>query len=470
MNPTSTQLDRFFPMAFVDLETTGANFANDRIIEVGLVVLDDHGVREWSTLINPERGISPFITQLTGIDNGMVSSAPTFAEVADEVFERLQGCLFVAHNARFDYSFLRREFMRVGRTFRAPNLCTVKLSRKLFPEHHRHSLEALLARYSVPSDARHRALADARALWSLWTIWQERVPPESIVDAVSGIVGRHRMPPQLESVLIDDLTEAAGAYALYSTDGKILLCRRSVNIRQQVLAHFSEEQSQSALFRDTASVVWHETAGELGARLQELKLGKAQGKPVSELCSWQLRQTEVPGDFRPHLVTAEDIDFAHEDNLYGIFSCQREALQSLRRIAEAHRLCFNLLGLASGKEGDACAAYRQKRCRGACAGKEPLAAHGARLLSALTKLQLRPWPYSGPIALVERDEFGMREDFIVCNAWRFQGSASNETGVRQLVETMPERAFDADEYRLLNKYLKAGKLRVVAIEKAWTQT
>lgn len=456
--------DGFFPMVFVDLETTGANFANDRIIEIGIVTVDERGVREWSTLINPEREITPFITQLTGIDNAMVADAPTFADVAQDVLERLQACLFVAHNARFDYSFLRREFMRTGRTFRAPNLCTVKLSRKLFPEHHRHSLEALLKRYNVHSDARHRALADARALWSLWQIWHERLPPETIAAAVHGIVGRHRLPPQLDPSLIDDLPEAAGAYALYSAEGKVLLCRRSANIRQQVLAHFSEEQSQSALFRDTTHIDWRETAGELGARLQELKLGKSQSKPGLELYSWQLRQTEVPGDFRTHLVSTERVDFARETDLYGLFSSQREALQSLRKLAEAHRLCLNLLGLAPSKDGEACAAYRQKRCRGACLGKEPLAAHGARLLSALAKLQLRPWPYSGAVALIERDEFGMREDFLVCDAWRYRGVASNEDEIGRLLDAAPERVFDADEYRLLSKFLKTGKLRVVALE------
>ena len=101
-------------MAFVDLETTGATATADRITEIGVVELDDDGAREWSSLVNPEARIPEFIERLTGISNGMVASAPTFAELAGDLAARLDGQLFVAHNARFDYSFLKAEFARVG--------------------------------------------------------------------------------------------------------------------------------------------------------------------------------------------------------------------------------------------------------------------------------------------------------------------------------------------------------------------
>ena len=152
------------PLLFVDLETTGANFANDRIIEIGFVEVDQNGSSEWNSLVNPGRPVSDFITGLTGISTAMVSSAPTFEQLAPVVLEKLRGHLFIAHNARFDYTFLKREFKRIGVDFRAPNLCTVKLSRKLFPQHHRHSLDALLERFDIAAGDRHRALADARAL------------------------------------------------------------------------------------------------------------------------------------------------------------------------------------------------------------------------------------------------------------------------------------------------------------------
>ena len=450
-------------MVFVDLETTGANFANDRIIEIGLVEVGRDCVREWSSLVNPEREITPFITRLTGIDNSMVSTAPTFATIAEEVMSRLKGRLFVAHNARFDYSFLKREFLRLGLNFRAPSLCTVKLSRRLFPEHHRHSLEALVARYGINTEARHRALADARVLWALWQDWHTRLPEAAIRTAVETIVGSYEIPPQLDPGLIEDLPEAPGAYALYAEDDRPLVCKRSANIRLQVLAHFSPGNSSSVLFRETQRVVWHEAAGEFGARLSELRLtGK---EPDPQLCSWQLQQTDVPGDFRPHLVLASDIDFAAAADLYGLYAHPREANIALRRLADGHRLCYQIMGLGNAKTGEPCVSYRQKNCRGACVGKESLAAHGARLLSALAKLRIQEWPFSGPVALVERDEFGMREDFHLFEAWRYLGTVQGEQDIHQLLDFRQSPPFDVDIYRLLSKSLKTGKLRHLPVRR-----
>ena len=156
-------------LAFVDLETTGATATSDRITEIGIIEVDaDGAVREWQQLVNPGTRIPPFIEQLTGISNALVADAPAFADVADETLRRLQGRLFIAHNARFDYGFLKNEFRRIGVAFRAPVLCTVKLSRRLFPEHKRHNLDSLIERHNLAVGARHRALADAQLIHQFW--------------------------------------------------------------------------------------------------------------------------------------------------------------------------------------------------------------------------------------------------------------------------------------------------------------
>ena len=292
--------DSIGPLVFVDLETTGANFANDRIIEIGLVKVSQHEVYEWSSLVNPGQPVSTFITGLTGIDSTMVESAPRFAQIADEVLEKLRGCLFVAHNARFDYSFLKQEFKRLGIEFRATNLCTVKLSRKLFPEHHRHSLEALVGRYNIPVTGRHRALADARVLWELWQRWHQLLAPEIIRERLDTIIGRPQLPPQLDARVIDDLPEAPGAYAIYDATGGVLQLKRSANIRLQILAQFSPAERDTALVKNAFQIDWREAAGELGARLFELELSVNSRKSLAELCSWQLVE-HAKGDFRPQL-------------------------------------------------------------------------------------------------------------------------------------------------------------------------
>ena len=103
------------PVAFVDLETTGMTASGDRVTEVGIVRVDRGRATEWSSLVNPECSIPPAIQALTGISNAMVAKAPRFADIASEVATRIAGCVFVAHNARFDYGFLKHEFGRLGR-------------------------------------------------------------------------------------------------------------------------------------------------------------------------------------------------------------------------------------------------------------------------------------------------------------------------------------------------------------------
>ena len=126
-------------LAFVDLETTGMRAAADRITEVGIVTVDMPAdgappiVETWSSLVDPEVPIPAEIQALTGITNAMVRGAPTFSSVARDIAERLDNRVFIAHNARFYDGFLKYAFERLERPFRTRVLCTVKLSRRLFP-------------------------------------------------------------------------------------------------------------------------------------------------------------------------------------------------------------------------------------------------------------------------------------------------------------------------------------------------
>ena len=441
-------------LVFVDLETTGANFAQDRIIEIGLVEADGDNVREWSALVDPGRPVSPFITGLTGIDTTMVESAPSFAQLVPELLARLRGRLFVAHNARFDYGFLKHEFRRNGIDFCATRLCTVKLSRALFPGHRRHNLDTLVERFGIAVNDRHRALADARVLWKLWRHWHTLLPAETIRDAVTQITGLPELPPQLDPACFEDLPEAPGAYAIFDRDGALRVVKRAANLRQQIFAHFAPAKRDSALVRDAWRIEWRETAGELGARLCETEFKAARRFPSEELCSWRLIH-HSDGDSRLVLVSARDVDFACTDDLFGLYRGRREATLALRKLAEAY--CHT-------EPGDSRAgAYRQR----ACIDKESVSLHSARLMAALAKYRIRRWPYPGPIALVERDEFGMREYAHVIDAWAYLGTASDATTLRSLFENAAAREdsgalpFDAEIYRIVGKCLGEGRFKVI---------
>ena len=174
-------------MVFVDLETTGATATRDRITEIGIVHVSERGVDRFNQLIHPQARIPDFIARLTGISDEMVADAPVFEAVAGDLMDRLTGKLFIAHNARFDYGFLKNEFKRCGIDFRARVLCTVKLSRALFPDAPRHNLDALIERHGLIPSGRHRALADADLIFQFW----EKLWPLFSAEVLQQTIAQH---------------------------------------------------------------------------------------------------------------------------------------------------------------------------------------------------------------------------------------------------------------------------------------
>ena len=148
----------------VDIETTGGNPKWNRVTEIGAVkIRNGEVIAEWQTLINPERAIPRRIVELTGITDTMVADAPVFAQIADELAEFMGEAVFVAHNAKFDYSFLKEESSRLDRDFHYPTLCTVVASRRYFPGLKSYGLSKLCAHFEISLESHHRALCDAQA-------------------------------------------------------------------------------------------------------------------------------------------------------------------------------------------------------------------------------------------------------------------------------------------------------------------
>ncbi|RQS69807.1 DNA polymerase III subunit epsilon [Burkholderia sp. Bp8963] len=263
---------RDLPLVFVDLETTGGSSAEHRITEIGVVEIGPHGVSTWTSLVNPGQPIPPFIQQLTGISDAMVRDAPSFASLAPALFERLEGKLFVAHNASFDRGFLRAEFERAGFAFNPDVLCTVRLSRALFPRESRHGLDALVERHGLVPSARHRALADADLLWQFWRQLHEIVPLERLRDQIARTTRHFRLAGGITEAWLDTAPAGCGAYALFGEDDAPLYVARSVRVRQRLRALLTGERRSSKemrLAQQVRRIEWRETGNELGAMLAE---------------------------------------------------------------------------------------------------------------------------------------------------------------------------------------------------------
>lgn len=263
-------------LTLIDVETTGTSPVRDRIIEVAaLRVSRGETVEQLATLVDPERSISPRIARLTGITDRDVRGAPLFREIGDDLLRLLKGSILVAHNAPFDYGFLRREFERGRVAFSAPCLCTARLSRRLFPEHRRHNLDSIIERFGLSCAHRHRALDDARVLGAFLRTIRERVGEGALNDAVSGILKHPVLPPLLDESVVRALPETHGVYLFYGREGEPLYAGKAANLRARVLSHFAPGRPsarETALRRCAAEVKAIETAGELGALLRQSDL------------------------------------------------------------------------------------------------------------------------------------------------------------------------------------------------------
>lgn len=385
----------------------------------------------------------------------MVADAPPFAGVCEDILRRLEGRLFVAHNARFDYGFLRGEFRRLGRRFRVPVLCTVRLSRALTPGERGHNLDAVMARYGIDCAARHRALGDAQVLAELLRIARERWPAPELDRIVEKLMQAPRLPPQLDAALVDEMPEGPGVYLFHGEGDALLYVGKAKNIQSRVLAHFAADRHsrrEMELSRLVRRIEWITTAGEFGALIMEARVIKER-RPLlnrhlrASPTLWAIRLGEGAESSRASISELDpDLD---GDESYGMFHSRGDAERALNGILRAQQLCRKLVGLESG--AGSCVAFQFGNCRGACIGMEPALLHAIRTRLAFARLKRRDWPFPGPIGIRELDWTGA-EEINLFDRWCYLGTAQGAIELSEF-ERRPG-VFDPDIYRILQRFLE----------------
>ncbi len=421
----------------------------DRVIEIGIVRVEDGQItKTYETLINPYSYLSPYITQMTGITPDELENAPGFREVADQILEMIDGCVFVAHNVRFDYGFLRNEFRRHELPFSAKHFCTVRLSRQLFPQHKKHNLDSIIERFNINCEARHRAMGDAAVLWEFLQRAKAMTPEDKFEAALKNMLKSPSLPQHFSQDLVAKLPESPGVYIFYSNSNYPLYVGKSKNIKERVLSHFSGDYMSSKemnMCQQVERIDTIETAGELGALLKESELVKT----MQPLYNRMLRKTRevvvakkqtnaegyqtVSADSYP-VLQPEDLE-----NVLGIFRSKAQCHEQLRELADKHYLCHKLLGLEKSKA--ACFGYQLSTCHGACAGKELNLKYNLRFIQAFQHSKIKQWPFDGPIVIREADEWGEKHQTFVIDRW----CLVNEDGTAT--------PFDVDTYKILVRYI-----------------
>lgn len=449
----------------LDLETTGGNPVQDRITEIAAVRIEGGvEVARWSTLVNPGVHISGFIERLTGINNAMVAQAPGFDEVAGPLQRLLDGAVLVAHNVRFDHGFLLHEFARMSVTLRTKTLCTVRLSRLLYPQFKSHGLDAIMQRHGLATTARHRAMGDVQLMQDWLKLAQGELGADVVQQhAQSLLQGSAALPPQLDTH-VADIPDSPGVYIFYGEGTLPLYIGKSVKLRSRVMSHFqaaSRNPREMRIAQEIRRIEWIETAGELGALLLEARLVK-QHQPLhnrqlrreNSLCAWRL---EANPNARPQLTLVRGADLQPQQfgNLYGTYRSKNQAISQLRELADQHSLCLQALGLESGK--GRCFAHQIGRCKGVCCGEEAPERHHLLLQMALVADKLRVWPFDGQVGLREHNPRTGRTDIHLFEQWCHLGTVHSDEALADALQTRFEvLAFDLDTYRLALKHLMPG--------------
>jgi len=370
--------------AIIDIETTGLNARKDRITEIAIFIHDGEKITDrFETLINPEVRIPFHITALTGISNKMVAEAPRFFEVARKVVEMTEGKIFVAHNASFDYNFIRCEFKRLLYEYSRKTLCTKKLSRKLMPGIKSYGLGNLAKILNLRNPARHRAAGDALTTVQLLEhLMKLEHRPETV--SLKGLNS------SLSVEVIDNLPESPGVYYFHDESGGIIYIGKSVNIRSRVMSHLSnnDHKREIELREKTASVTFELTGSDLVASLLE----SAEIKKHKPVFNRSLRRSlfqyglfsYTGHDGYIHLV----VEAIKGDKLpLTSYGSRKEGVNHLQRIVNEYNLCQKICGLYSSKGG--CFDHHMGICRGACVGAESPSSYNDRAIDAISKFTYR---------------------------------------------------------------------------------
>jgi len=257
----------------VDIETTGGNKNNGRVTEIAAFKHDGAKVIDsFQTLVNPKMPIPPFVQNLTGISDKMVSEAPLFEEIADEFDQFTANAIFVAHNVNFDYRFLREEFRRIGRDFTRKKMCTVQLSRKAFPGLPSYSLGKITKELSITLNGHHRAAVDAEATARLF---EKIIQKESQKDLFDLNYGKPDFTliasPLIDEELIDSIPDESGVFYFYDHKDRLLYVKRSQHILTDICKKLSESDSESgkSLLKSLYRIDWNILGSDLLSQLEE---------------------------------------------------------------------------------------------------------------------------------------------------------------------------------------------------------
>ncbi|MEO0505134.1 MAG: exonuclease domain-containing protein [Bacteroidota bacterium] len=371
----------------VDIETTGNGLKGNCITEISMFKFDgEQIVDEFTSLVNPNAPIPYYITSLTGIDDGMVKNAPTFAEIADKVLAFTKDGIFIAHSVNFDYGVIKEEFRRIGIDFVRKKLCTVRLSRKLVPGFQSYSLGKLCSSLDIPLQNRHRARGDAHATVLLFQLLLGKADAAELIQKSLNARSQEAvLPPHLPKSVVNSIPQEAGIYYFKNTKGEIIYVGKAKNLKKRVLGHFYDKsEKELKLCRETADISFETTGSELVALLKESaeikkhypRYNSAQKKPLSRFAIFSYED-------RNGILHLAFNRLKHAPNPLKLFYNITDCRNYLSHLCEQHGLCPKYCHLTSET---ICSDPVRGNCSGICTGKLKSTAYNLKVEAAIAHI------------------------------------------------------------------------------------
>lgn len=374
------ELQRF---SIIDIETTGGISKRDKITEIAIIVYEDGQiVDQFESLVNPERSIPYEITRMTGITNEMVENAPKFYEIAKDILQKTENCIFVAHNVFFDYNFIKEEFAQLGYTFSRKKLCTVQLSRRYFKGLKSYSLGSLIEHFKIPVENRHRAMEDTKATLHVFIRILKLSDQNNLhLSDLSTLLKENKIPANLNKRDIQSLPESPGIYFMRDRHGVAIYIGKSKNIRERIFQHFNDMSMKTRKMLEIVHEIDSiQTGNELMASLleaQEIKKHQPEINRALRRKTHSILLTAQKSDgsyYRFTVKEAEWLDSA--DEVINHYSTRPAAKEYLEYLIYNYALCKKVND--HNIDGSSCYAFKIGQCHGACINKEDVNSYNER--------------------------------------------------------------------------------------------
>jgi DNA polymerase-3 subunit epsilon len=446
--------------AILDIETTGGKANEEGITEIAIYKYDGHQiVDQFSSLVNPEIPIQPFVVKLTGINKEMVQNAPKFFEVAKRIIEMTRDCVLVAHNAAFDYRMLRTEFRRLGYDFTSKTLCTVALSKRILPGHPSYSLGKLVDALGIPMVDRHRASGDARATLELFKMLLDKEGNQEILKEHIIVEIQKGIDPKLKDIL-ESMPSETGVYYMHNAKGNLVYVGKSKNIKKRIQQHFTGTSTKCRKIQaEVCTVTCHETGSELIALLKEsdeIKTNKplynrAQRKSIFQ---WALYAEKDKNGYLNLKLQKADVLKKEITS----FASIPEAKNFLFKMTAHYHLCQKLTGLYQTKKE--CFQYAIKECDGACLGHVVPEVYNERVQQFIDNNSFD----AENMILMDRGRNSSEGSAILIENGMYKGYAfydlnSQITPIERLKDMLIPMQNNRDTRNIIQSYLRRGKLR-----------